>query len=81
MRGLNFLAFKPPLQNIENIIDLLKGKGCAFWDFVPFFQALRQAGYQGRLSIEAALPSSEDQTQAVKTLHSAAIYMRSLVAG
>ena len=53
--------------------------GSEDFDFVPFFQALRQSGYQSRLSIEAALPVVEEQDQTVKVLQTAVNLMRSLM--
>ena len=55
--------------------------GAEEFDFVPFFQALRQAGYHGRLSIEAALPAVDEQSKLVSTLQNAVYLMRSLATG
>lgn len=50
-------------------------------DFSPFFQALKDANYTGRLSIEARLPDPADSALYIRQIQSAINLLRSLAIG
>ena len=48
-RSVHFLAREPPVENLEDIVNLLFGEWLALWDTVPFLKALPAARARGML--------------------------------
>jgi sugar phosphate isomerase/epimerase len=55
--------------------------GAEDFDFLPFFQALSQARYNERISIEAKLPPIDDQSHLEEVLRTAVSSIRAQMAG